>query len=140
MQKFKDPVVESVFDNYLMPERKALLQMRNLVFETAKQTDGVGPLTEALRWGQPSYITEQTGAGSLVRMDCFDGGKIALFFYCQTTLVETYRNMFPDIFSYSKNQAIVINPTEPLAADELQTCLALALTYKLNKRKAKRRA
>ncbi len=123
-----------------MPERKALLRIRDLIFKTAKQTDGVGPLTEALRWGQPSYITEQTGAGSLVRMDCFDDNKIVLFFHCQTTLVQTYRDMFPDTFTYSKNRAIVLDPAEPLAVDELQTCLAQALTYKLNKRLAKRRA
>ena len=140
MQKFIDPVIESVFDGYPMPERKALLRMRELIFKTAKQTKGVGPLTEALRWGQPSYITEQTGAGSFVRMDCFDDDKFALFFHCQTTLVETFRHMFPDTFIYSKNRAIVIDPTAPLAADELQTCLALALAYKLNKRKVKRHA
>jgi hypothetical protein len=140
MHKFIDPTIESIFEGYPMPQRKALLRIRELIFRTAEQTGGVGPLTEALRWGQPSYITEQTGAGSLVRMDCFEDDKIALFFHCQTTLVQTYRDMFPNVFTYSKNRAIVLDPAKPLAADELQSCLAIALTYKLSKRQARQRA
>jgi hypothetical protein len=139
MEKFGDPAIEGVFAGYPEPERTVLLLIRDLIFQTAGETAGVGLITKTLRWGQPSYITEQTGAGTLVRMDCFEDDKVALLFHCQTTLVETYRKLFPRTFSYSRNRAIVLDPEKLLAADELQTCLAMALTYKLSKRQAKRR-
>ena len=45
------------------------MALRGLVFDTAARTAGVGGLTEALKWGQPSYLTEQTGSGTTVRID-----------------------------------------------------------------------
>jgi len=40
-----------------------------MIFDVAKKTPGVGKLEEDLRWGQPSYLTLETGSGSTIRID-----------------------------------------------------------------------
>ncbi len=47
--------------------RARLLEVRDLIFETAASAGGVGPLTETLKWGEPAYLTEATGSGSTIR-------------------------------------------------------------------------
>jgi hypothetical protein len=48
-----DRDVAGVFGSYPTAIAAQLLAVRALIFETAAQTPGVGPLTEALRWGSP---------------------------------------------------------------------------------------
>ncbi len=61
-----------------------------------------------------------------------------MYFNCQTTLVETFRTIFPLEFKYEGNRAIVFTESESLAEDALAFCVAAALTYHLkHKSKAK---
>ena len=50
-----------------------LLQLRELIMKTAAATPEVGRLEETLKWGEPAYLTRQTGAGSTIRMDSEEG-------------------------------------------------------------------
>ena len=94
---FEDPAVDAVFSAYPNPVRAKLLAVRRLIFETAGTTEGVGALQETLRWGQPSYLTPQTKSGSTIRIDQAKSaaGRYAVFFHCQTDLVETFRELYP---------------------------------------------
>ncbi len=65
---FDDPKVASVFDNFPKADRKGLLKLRALIFETAAQTRGVGQLNETLKWGQPAYLTPVSKSGSTIRL------------------------------------------------------------------------
>jgi hypothetical protein len=60
-----DPAVEAVFAAYPKPVKARLLALRRLILDIAKATEGVGALEEALKWGQPSYLTQlaQLGVG-----------------------------------------------------------------------------
>lgn len=40
-----------VLKPYLKPVKDALLALRQLVLDTARETDGVGPMEETLKWG-----------------------------------------------------------------------------------------
>jgi hypothetical protein len=62
-------------------------------------------------------------------------GQYAVYFHCQTDLVETFRELYPGL-SYSGNRAILLDADKKLPEVELRHCLALALTYHLRKRKA----
>jgi len=62
------PEVAAVFDRYPAELREQLLELRSIVLDTAATTDGVGALEEALRWGEPAYLTTQSGSGSTVRI------------------------------------------------------------------------
>lgn len=130
--------VEAVFDAYPKPVKAGLRALRRLIFDTAKATDGVGALEETLKWGQPSYLTAETGSGSTIRIDHVKAqpGQYAVYFHCQTNLVETFRELYPEL-RYSSNRAILLDAADKLPEAELRHCVGLALTYHLGKRKSK---
>ena len=128
--------VKTVFAAYPAPVKAKLLALRQLIFDTAKATNGVGALEETLKWGQPSYLTPETKSGSTIRIDQVkpDADRVAIYFHCQTNLVETFRELYPQL-AYSGNRAILLDASGKLPEAELRHCVGLALTYHLGKRK-----
>ena len=137
---FRDSAVDAVFSAYPRPLKAKLLALRRLIFETAETTKGVGALQETLKWGQPSYLTPQTNSGSTIRIDQVKSvaGQYAVYFHCQTDLVETFRELYPTQLRFGGNRSILLDATDELPRAELRHCVALALTYHLNKRKSAR--
>jgi Domain of unknown function (DU1801) len=129
--------VEALFDAYPKPVKARLLALRRLIFDTAKVTKGVGALEETLKWGQPSYLTTETRSGSTIRIDQVKAqpGQYAVYFHCQTNLVETFRQLYPEL-RYGGNRSILLDAQEKPPETALRHCVALALTYHLGKRKA----
>jgi hypothetical protein len=132
--------VSRAFEAFPMPVRRRLLEVRKLIFTTAAACDGVGPLLETLKWGEPAYLTQQTGSGSTIRLGQVKDGeqRCAVLFNCRTTLIETFRERFPDEFEYRANRALVLKLTGVLPAAPLSICLSLALTYHLGARNSVR--
>ena len=83
-----DEAVAAAFDAMPPAVRTQLLHVRALIYEVAAATDGVGPLTEALKWGEPAYLTEATGSGSTIRLGWPRQApdRFAVYFNCRTTL------------------------------------------------------
>ena len=125
--------VENAFQAYPLKERQGLLKLRALIFETAAETEGVGPLEETLKWGQPSYLTTKTKAGSTVRLGLPKTGGFAIYTHCQTSLMSDFQTLFPDDFDYEGNRAIHFQSEEDLQADKLRLLIKAALTYHLKK-------
>jgi uncharacterized protein DUF1801 len=117
-------------------QRKQLVALRKLVLDTAKKTNGVGTIEEAVKWGQPSFLTRDSGSGSTVRIDATKSGGTAMYFHCQTNLVETFRKFYPDDFTFEGNRALHFDGKKKLPEKALRHCIALALTY--HARKAQR--
>jgi hypothetical protein len=141
--KHKDignPEVEALFESYPKEIKSKLLSLRRLIFDVASRTDGVGKLEETLKWGQPSYLTTQTQSGSLVRIDQIKSqeGKYAMYFHCQTTLVDTFKEMYRGQFEFGGNRSIIFNVNDKVPVEELSHCISMALTYHLNKKKNNR--
>lgn len=92
-------------------------------------------LEETLKWGQVSYLTSDSKSGSTIRIDQVKSGpdRVALYFHCQTSLVETFREPYPDLV-YGGNRCILLDADKELPKEALRHCVALALTYHLNKR------
>src|SRR5712671_1445731 len=136
---FSDPAVDAVFNAYPKPIKARLLALRRLIFDTARTTKGVGALQETRKCGQPSYLTAETKSGSTVRIDQVKStaNQYAIYFHCQTDLVETFRELYPEL-SYGGNRSILLNASDEISEPALRHCVALALTYHLNKRKAAR--
>ena len=128
--------IEAVFNAYPPPVRSRLLALRRLIFDTANTTKGVGALEEALKWGQPSYLTPESKSGSTVRIDRLkdQAGGYAVYFHCQTDLIETFRELYPQL-RYGGNRSILLDAGDELPEAELRHCIALALTYHARKRK-----
>ena len=135
-KRIENPDVVAVFETYPKRVRTKLLFLRQLIFDVASKTEGVGELEETLKWGQPSYLTTKSKSGSLVRIDRIRSqpGKYAMYFHCQTTLVDTFKEMFRDEFKFEGNRSIVFEETDNVPVKELRHCVSLALTYHLNKK------
>jgi hypothetical protein len=130
----------AVFESYPLRIRTRLKALRRLILDTARTTDGVGAIEEALKWGQPSYLTAETGSGSTIRLDRVKStpNQVAIYFHCQTDLVAGFRELYPAL-TYEGNRSILLDAGEPLPEAELRHCIARALTYHLHRRKARPR-
>jgi hypothetical protein len=137
---FADAAVEATFDAYPKPIQAKLLALRRLIFDTASAIHGVGALQETLKWGQPSYLTPETKSGSTLRIDRVKSAadQYAVYFHCQTDLVETFRGLYPTELNYGGNRSILLRAADDVPEAALRHCIGLALTYHLNKRKAAR--
>lgn len=137
---FTDRNVARVFAAYPDTVRAKLMTLRAIIFETAKTIDGVGPLEETLKWGQPSYLTTQSGTGSTIRIDRLKSeGGIAMYFHCQTDLVATFRELYPAQMEYGGNRSILFSTTARIPEKALRHCIGLALTYHARKTTGKKR-
>lgn len=136
MKRFDDARVAAVFKAYPPGLRARLMALRELVFETASRTAGVGRFDETLKWGQPSYLTAESGSGTTVRIDRLknrDDG-YAIYFHCQSGLVDAFRTIYPDTFTYEGNRGIVLGAKDRLPVRALGHCIGLALTHHLRKK------
>jgi fructose-specific component phosphotransferase system IIB-like protein len=134
-----DPAVEAVFGAYPKPLRARLLALRRLILNTAAATKGVGELQETLKWGQPSYLTMDSKSGSTIRIDRVKASadQYAVYFHCQTDLVATFRELYPNELTTAGKRAVIFNTDDAIPEAALRHCVALALTYHLRKRKAR---
>jgi len=130
-----DAAVAAVFQAYPAKVRDQILRLRELIIATAAATPGVGKLQETLKWGQVSYLTAESGSGTTVRIDVdAASGNPAIYVNCQTTLVDGYRQVYPDAFVYQGTRAVVIGAAPNEAA--LRHVVAQALTYHARKKRA----
>ncbi len=123
----------SRFEDYSEDVLPALMDLRQLILDTATTTEGVGPLEETLKWGQPSYLTIASKSGTTIRVGPSGDGHFALFVHCQTDLVKRFRLFYPDLMDFEGNRAIRFRIGEALPATELTHCISLALRYHLDK-------
>ena len=137
MRRFDDPKTAAVFKAYPPAVRSDLMKLREMMFEVAAATPGVGSLTETLKWGQPSYLTQETGSGSTVRIDRVKGreGGYAVYFHCQSGLVGQFRELYPGKFDVEGERALHFTAGRRLPARELRHCVGLALTHHSRKKK-----
>jgi len=137
MEPFQSSEVESVFKGYPEPLQTKLLRLRQLIFETAAADKDIGPLEETLKWGQPSYLTPVSKSGSTLRIDQISKGEqyYGLFVHCQTSLMATYRELYPDQLTYEGKRCIRFELDHEPPEEPLRHCIELALTYHRHKRK-----
>ncbi|MEP5265127.1 MAG: DUF1801 domain-containing protein, partial [Nitratireductor sp.] len=95
-----------VFENYSPPIRARLMLLRETIFDVADKTEGVGEIEETLKWGQPAYLTSETGSGTTIRLDGTEDGAHALYVHCQTTLIGDYRALYDGILRFGGNRSI----------------------------------
>jgi len=134
MTPFGHIEVQARFETYPAHVRRRMLALRELVLKTAACTPGVGAIDETLKWGEPAYVTVNK-AGSTVRIDWKPKApdQYAVYFNCQTNLIESFRQMFPNDFRFEGNRALVLDLDHRLPVDSLGLCIAAALTYHLKR-------
>jgi len=119
--------IKEKFSSYPTNISVLLTRIRALIFEVAKEDD-IEEITETLKWNEPSYLTKK---GSPLRFDWKDKypQQYCLYFNCKTSLVETYKELYGDIFNYQGNRAIVFQLADELPLTELKHCISLSLRY-----------
>ena len=112
------------------------MALRKLILETAESTEGVGEIEETLKWGEPAYVTSESKTGSTIRINWKESAprEYAICFHCQTTLVETFREWFPEELEFDGNRRIVFDQDDSVPVEALSHCIAAALTYHLDKK------
>lgn len=123
-----DPRVHPKFDNYPKNMQAKMNYLRDLIIETAQETEGLDKLEETLKWGEPSYLTKH---GSTVRIDWKSKKpeQYAVYFKCTSKLVNTFKEVYDDTFNYETTRAIVFKLDDDIPTKELKHCISLALTY-----------
>ncbi len=131
---FRNSGVKAAYDAFHPANRAYLLALRTLALATARETAGVGTVVEALKWGQPAFVTEN-GIGSTFRLGELKPSAIgeapayAAFFLCQTRLVGGFRDRYGDVLRLEGNRAIVFDSGEKFQSQIMRHCFAQALTY-----------
>ena len=123
--------VKQAFEAFPAPVRARLRDVRDLIYRAVEDTDAIGEIEETLKWGQPSYLPKHSGIGMTVRLGTLKAApdRPALFFNCQTRLIDTFREIYPSAFEYEGNRAMALPASGRLPEAEIRHCVALALTY-----------
>lgn len=128
--------ISAKFESYPLHIKPKMLALRELIYEVAEKTEGVGELQEAIKWGEPAYLTSKPKSGTTIRIDwkSKNPDQIGLYVSCNTTLIETFRKRFGNEMEFEGNRAIILSSKEELPVDKLMICIQLALRYHLDKK------
>lgn len=139
MRSFTQLSVQRTFEGYPSPIRDQLMKIRELIFETADATPRVGQIEETLKWREPAYVTPQSKSGTTLRLAWKQvaPSRYGLYFHCQTNLAQTFRELFPETFQFESDRGIIFEVDAPIPEGALRTCIKVALTYHLSKKKKK---
>ncbi len=115
------------FDSYPSQVREKMLELRQILFDVAKEK-GIDSFVETLKWGEPAYLCR---TGSTIRIDWKSKTPDRLFIYlnCKTTLVETFKEVFPCEFEYYGNRALGLPLDLVRFPLELESCFVMAMRY-----------
>jgi hypothetical protein len=135
MSSIIDKGVKGKFEAYPEHVRPKMDRLRELIYEVAEQTEGVGEIEETLKWSEPAYLTKRPKSGTTVRIDWKEKSpeQIGMYVNCNTSLVETYRTMFGGELQFEGDRAILLPVDTALPEKELRICIQMALRYHLDK-------
>lgn len=136
LPQFAASDVGKAFDALPAGARESLLALRATIFDVAAANPAVGRIEETLKWGQPAYLTAETGSGSTIRLGVPRSAAhdYALFVNCNTDLTRQFAEIYPDVFTYEGTRALLFKSGETRDAEALKHCIGLALTYHVRKR------
>lgn len=127
--------LETAYGRMHPANRETLETIRAMVFKVVETNPDIGTITETLKWGEPSYLTEQTKSGSTLRLsETRSDARPALFVNCKTTLADDIRELYPDTFEYRDNRALVLKSKPTGTEDDIKHAIALILTYHTRKK------
>jgi len=128
LQLIIDPKATAKFEKYPTSIQPKLLKLRELIIQSAIETEGLQELEETLKWGEPSYLAKR---GSTIRIDwkSKNPDQYAIYFKCASKLVETFKIVFKNQFKFQSNRAILFQMNESIPELELKTCIKAALNY-----------
>ena len=130
---FENLTVAATYKSFPDTVRSKLLGLRQLIFETAEKTSGVGPVQETLKWGVPSYHDGSKNGTPIRLAPAKEPGHYGLYVHCQTSLIDDFRKAHPDSFKYGGTRALLFGPEDQPPQPELEEFITGALTYHRSK-------
>ena len=126
MASIKNPEIKSIFAAYPKQARKPMKLLRDWIHEVASEHDM--SVEEAIKWGEPSYRSDH---GSPVRLGVRSDNELlcCIFFNCQTSLVETFRELYADELTFDGKRALTLKADSEFPEDTVKHCLEMALKY-----------
>lgn len=120
--------VKKKFDSYPDNIRKKLELIRELILDVAKEKE-LGIVEETLKWDEPSYIVK---TGSTIRLGWKPKypDQYAIYFNCKTKLVDTFKEIYGEMYKFEGNRAIIFHKSGPIHRKSLKHCIELSLKYK----------
>lgn len=130
---FHTPDVAARYRSFPALLQKPLLELRQRIFDVAAATPAIGAIVETLKWNEPAYHPVRPRIGTTIRLGPLrnEPEAYALFVHCQTSLADTFRQLYPDLLRVDGERALVFRLGGPVPAEALDHCIALALTYRL---------
>ncbi len=128
MDRTDNADVERVFASYPEHIRRKLMLLRRLIFDAASESADIHGVQETLKWGEPSYLTK-TGSTIRVGWKKSRPEQYAMYFNCNTPLVETFKELYGDKFKFEGKRAILFDVTDAIPVSELRHCISLSLLY-----------
>lgn len=123
------PEVKAAYDAFAPAQRTTLLALRDLTLATAAMHPAIGPLDESLKWGEPAYRPARGGTTVRLGVSPKSPAACAIFVNCKTSLLATYRDLYPQTFDFEGDRALILPAAAPIPADAVSHCVSLALTY-----------
>ena len=122
-----DDLVKQKFESYPKDIAILLENIRTQILVSAKEA-GIAKVEETLKWGEPSYLVKD---GSTVRFDwkAKTPDEYCVYFNCQTSLVETFKEIYSDTFDYDGTRALVFKIDKDVPNPALRHCISMALRY-----------
>lgn len=116
--------------------RQPLLTIQAWIADEASAADAE-PVATSLKWGQPSYTVS---GGTPIRLGYDDTDPktptVSLYMHCQTQLVETFRELYPDTdqpWTWIKTRELRLPADQPLPETMIRQFIQFALTYQRRK-------
>jgi len=129
IRPFASDAVAAAFAALPPDAREGLLVLRALILSTGDDLPRIGRVQEALRWGQPAYLTPDSKSGTTIRLGVPKKARFALFVHCQTRLIADYITMFPGQDRIDGTRAILFDSAARIDPQRHGWLIRRALTY-----------
>ncbi|TQV77555.1 DUF1801 domain-containing protein [Aliikangiella marina] len=123
-----DKKLAEKFESYPDFVKSQMYALRELIIETAVDCDKFEAFEESLKWGEPSFVTQY---GSPIRIDWKSkrANEYAMYFHCQTKLVDTFKELYGENLKLEGNRAMIFTVDAVIPKKELKHCISLAFDY-----------
>ena len=126
--------VQAVYAACSGPVRQGMLRLRELVFAQAERMPQIGPVTEALRWGEPAFLTVQTGAACSLRIGPAKHGGFGLFVHCKSGLIPAFASGPGAGLRFAGARAVLFDSAAAIDPVQISLLIGQALGFHLVKR------
>ncbi len=125
--------IARLYESFPENARGTLLQLRDIIYQLSDKHPKIGQIEECLKWGEVSYVPHHPKSGTTIRFSYRPASEqCAILVHCSTTLIDNFKNQYPDAFEYEKNRAILFPPNKDIDICLLTEFLKNALSYHLN--------